>query len=427
MTLVLSCLMRDYVIQVSDQRITRVSDGALVDNLRNKGTMFCSQMAFSYTGLAEIDGIPTDLWLAEVLAGERTLEEGIRSLVTRATEAFLAIHLPSQKKRHAFVGVGFLCPSKGSPLRACQVTVSNFLSAEGRWLTEPRDSFLLETTLRSEDRDFMLCRPVGVRVPEELVRSLEKNIRACLSHETRPLAIIRLVADTIRNVANSAPTVGKSLLVIFVPRRAVQSQPILFTSPLTRGGLDHWDTSKFLHIPANSVDPWWCLPNFVCNGILMSGVFEQESAFNHEAPPEPDVQLSAESYSRFLLTSTEVERWAEFVRSIGVAIETVGTLPRDIKMLYRAGITTPKQIEQLLKQSEPWGRELLAEYHCTYHAEEIREGKLSLTRSGIVISLLVANYLNLFSAEVLAKDYDWGLAEPFLSIAARHKPPLEVI
>jgi len=422
MTLVLSCLTPDYVIQVSDKRITRISDGAVVDDLRNKGTLFCAQMAFGYTGLAEIDGIPTDQWLAEVLANELTLEAGLKSLVARASEAFRSIPLPAQYKRHAFVGVGFCRPTQDSDLRACQVTVSNFLSAEGQWLSEARPSFEIEGILRRDDRPFTLCRSVGARVPEEIFHNLEKNIRACLSHKTGPLEVMRLMAETVHRLADSEPAVGKALLLIFVPRQAVESQPILFITPIAPSGLDRWDTPKFLHIPADSPDRYWDLPNFVCGGMFVSGAFEQDVAPDNEVSPRPDAQLSAESYRRFLSSSEKVKQWAEFVRSLGVRVDSLGFLSRDFRMLQRTRITTPHQIEQLLGQSESWGRKLFAEYYATCFSEVIKEGKFSLVRSGIVTQLLVANYPDLFSAEVLLREYGWALAERFLSIAARHSP-----
>ncbi len=56
-TLVLSCITRQYVIQVSDRRLTDLDTGEpIVDPDNNavgfcKAVDFCGQMAFSYTGL----------------------------------------------------------------------------------------------------------------------------------------------------------------------------------------------------------------------------------------------------------------------------------------------------------------------------------------------------------------------------------------
>src|SRR2546426_7125116 len=107
MTLVLSCLTQNFVVQVSDKRVTRISDGALVDDRRNKGTQYCTQMAFSYSGLAELGGINTDVWLANILASASSLNDAVKILRDKATEEFRQVHLPNCAKRHAFVGVGW--------------------------------------------------------------------------------------------------------------------------------------------------------------------------------------------------------------------------------------------------------------------------------------------------------------------------------
>jgi hypothetical protein len=426
MTLVLSCLTPNYVIQVSDQRITRIADGALIDDLRNKGTMFCAEMGFGYTGLAEINGAPTDRWLAEVLASERTLQAGLTALGARATEAFRTISLPPRQKRHAFVGVGFCRPLPASELSACEVTVSNFLSPDGEWTPEAKPNFEIQGTLRREDRPFTLCRPVGAVVPGGILLDLRRSIRACLSHKTGPLEVMRLMAVAVRKVADLEPTVGKALLIIFVPREAVEKNPILFVTPVAPSGFSRLDTPTFLHIPAHAADPYWDLPNFVCNGMVMSGAFEQGGASDSGAAPAPDTELDQETYRRFLVHSEEVNVWADFVRSLGVTVDGLGLLSRDLDMLRRAGITTAGQIERLLQKSESWGRRLLAEYYSTWFADVIGEGKLSLVRSGVVVELLVANYPTLFTPEVLLHVYGWGFPDRFLSIAARHQPRAEV-
>ncbi len=70
MTLIVTTLSDDFVIQVSDRRLTRI-DGTLYDNSANKAVcvgcqdaMFC----MSYTGIATIDHKQTDEWLTDCLA-----------------------------------------------------------------------------------------------------------------------------------------------------------------------------------------------------------------------------------------------------------------------------------------------------------------------------------------------------------------------
>jgi hypothetical protein len=57
MTLILSLLTRDFVMQASDQRLTDPTSGALRDDVANKAVLFDSAMTFAYTGPAEIPRI----------------------------------------------------------------------------------------------------------------------------------------------------------------------------------------------------------------------------------------------------------------------------------------------------------------------------------------------------------------------------------
>ena len=60
MTLILSRASKDYVIQVTDRRITQTAE-KVVDEISNKNVLYCAQngvVALGYTGLAYLDGVP---------------------------------------------------------------------------------------------------------------------------------------------------------------------------------------------------------------------------------------------------------------------------------------------------------------------------------------------------------------------------------
>jgi hypothetical protein len=421
-TLVLTCLTPEYVVQVSDKRVTRISDGAVVDDLRNKGTMYCAQMGFGYTGLAEIEGFPTDRWLAQALASQPTLETAVQGIVGLADTAFASVPLQPTLKRHAFVGAGFCRPTQGAALRACQITISNFLSSDGEWLSEARPTFELEGILRRDDRPFTLCRPVGASVPASILAELKRNIRACVEHGTSPLEVIGLLAGAVRRVASFTGTVGKALLCLYVPREAVEKSPVLFLTPLAPTGLDKMDTAIFLHLPEDSPNPLWELPNFVCQGMLSSGVFQQAVPDERVEAPDAVASLNAPRYRAFLLTSPVVEHWAEFVRSMGIRVEWIGMLDRDLSMLSRVGITTPRQIETLLVAAQSWAAKAMGEYYADNFGEAVSEGKVSLDRNGIVSDVLVLTYPDIFTPAILLTEYHWALAEPLVDCGMRHNP-----
>jgi hypothetical protein len=79
MTLVLTCLTARNVYQVSDRRLTRISNPEeIMDDERNKA-VFVGRVSFGYTGLAEIGKERTDNWLARVRRSDRRHGAGCRA------------------------------------------------------------------------------------------------------------------------------------------------------------------------------------------------------------------------------------------------------------------------------------------------------------------------------------------------------------
>jgi len=61
MTLVLSLATPDYVVQVSDRRLTDPT-GKTVNENSNKSVLLTNRMAFGYTGLARLAGQSHLIW-----------------------------------------------------------------------------------------------------------------------------------------------------------------------------------------------------------------------------------------------------------------------------------------------------------------------------------------------------------------------------
>jgi len=72
MTLILSVACRNYVAQVSDRLLTDVMTRRPFDLTSNKNLVYITpgaQVAIGYSGIAYLDGIPTDQWIAQQLTG----------------------------------------------------------------------------------------------------------------------------------------------------------------------------------------------------------------------------------------------------------------------------------------------------------------------------------------------------------------------
>ena len=70
MTLIASLAANDCLIQVGDTRVVRRQfDGSykLQDDVSNKLTWFDGRIVFGYSGIAQLDGIRTDKWIASQL------------------------------------------------------------------------------------------------------------------------------------------------------------------------------------------------------------------------------------------------------------------------------------------------------------------------------------------------------------------------
>lgn len=104
MTIILTAVLPNVVIQASDRLVTLRGDYRVHDTTANKSIVYVGagcRLAIGYTGLAYINGIPTDEWIVEQLHGKR-LGEWIhmrfpaRLLNVQEVVERLAQRLPSQ-------------------------------------------------------------------------------------------------------------------------------------------------------------------------------------------------------------------------------------------------------------------------------------------------------------------------------------------
>lgn len=234
MTLIISCATRTHVIQVSDRRLTRLSDGGLLTDGRNKAVLFDHRVAISYTGLAEVSSrTPTDRWIAQCLVDERceTIDRAMQVLAARATDAFASIRLRAQQKRHAFVGVGW-ARREGGMVAPLYFHVSNSMTREGRWLREAAEEFKVFTHIGTGHKSFLLFT-CGANVPREDIRALEARIGQSIAEKTDSAALVRHMVDTLYSIADRNVTVGRNVMTIVLPRAAVQgpNEMVLSSAP----------------------------------------------------------------------------------------------------------------------------------------------------------------------------------------------------
>lgn len=226
MTLILALGNKDYVVQISDRRLS--NNGRLVDDESNKcGVVFClnARLAFGYTGLARWNNFSTQKWLLQALhdsaSPEFMIGEILERLKNNATETFKNIHTlkkcPNVHKRLAVMFSGYI-NLDGSEKLGCAV-LSNYHNFENNTsFDEANEKFNVHYTSASE----------GVYDPTFLQRvgnwhgMLDDDIcvlRELLLKHKPEQAVVGKAFEVVRDIADrpkSFGTIGKQLTSISI-------------------------------------------------------------------------------------------------------------------------------------------------------------------------------------------------------------------
>jgi hypothetical protein len=265
MTLIISAAVGDYLIQVSDRRLTK--NRRLEDDEANKAVVFCNRASFAYTGLASIGSHATDEWLVRCLINAKTesLSKALEYVAAQASRCFQSMRYSRQLKRHAFVGIGWTRLPGESFLAPILFSVSNALGTDFSWLDQAQDQFRVNYTIGPQARSYNVIS-AGQNLTLAEMRRLRRRIRQCFERDTGPDPVVKLLAHEIRRIAQSNVTVGKSLMVVCLPKQAVLSQPKMFLTDLAQTSPMIQTTPSFYYL-GNSADVQTSFgPNTACNG-----------------------------------------------------------------------------------------------------------------------------------------------------------------
>ena len=190
MTLILSCATRDFVLQVSDRKTTRpLPDGTVEtkDNDANKVVVVCNNAVVGYTGLAELDGEDTDVWLARTLAEAkaRWAVDACHAIAPKATAALASVSYPATLKRQAFVAVGWQVNAAGYASSPVISYASNALDSHGKWSQAAANEFTTRAHVLTKPRRFLLLDA------------------GCLLSDRRRAAIERILRQAVRGGAGA--------------------------------------------------------------------------------------------------------------------------------------------------------------------------------------------------------------------------------
>lgn len=231
MTLVLSYLCPDYVLQVSDRRLVSLPRGTIASEDAVKAVLFSNHTAFAYTGLAELprskkarkmyddphipDPLGTNRWLAETFLLGNSVGSALEAVREEATLCVRRIRVASHLKSHSFIGVGWTSERPDDPLEPGLYVVTNTFDGkiQGQFATG---------ILRLDGEPFLFnaSTPLRLGIWSATVRRLE----SCHDRGTGPSAVSRVLLETVREVADADKqgTVGRAILRTCLPRAALE-------------------------------------------------------------------------------------------------------------------------------------------------------------------------------------------------------------
>lgn len=296
MTLVLTALTQDEVIQVSDRRFTYLRGASVLrrDDENNKAVLFCGRLMFAFTGLGDL-GMErqTDLWFAhricDVIAeanqpgDQASVLNGVRA---KATDLFRKPRYRGQ--RHAFIGAGWArfnpnrpdAPASPDEMQPYLALISNFHDGQRELPTASTEFSLLVRILRAEVLVF--------DTPNHLASDETQQLTNELAAEHRdPVAIVNALARRVRMVAARDQNVGEGLMINYLPRSALAS-PDGF---MAMAGGPLADAQTFLYVPPSGDTTVQLGPVATCGGGVMSGFRAEPIPPDAEPPPRPGPTL----------------------------------------------------------------------------------------------------------------------------------------
>lgn len=266
MTLVLTSLSHEHILQVADRRLT-LPDGSLYDDDTNKAVFYCGRVAVAYTGLAIMEGKPTAEWIASCMKDAANTESAMREIAKRAEQHLKKIDVGDQ--RLAVVATGWGTYKGAQPPLPFICVASNFMNDQWNWepsATRPvevRYKFLPE----KETHELFVA---GQNLTKAETKDLDRKLRRAVAHKITGKPLARLLGTALQYVASGhdarAKRVGKGMIIHLLTKESiVSSKENSIVTPLT----DH--LPSFLYVSKDGrTDPFQG-PVVVCNGIVLGG------------------------------------------------------------------------------------------------------------------------------------------------------------
>lgn len=228
--MILAAMTDNHIFVVSDRRATSGGTCKLMSSTENKAMVLNGEMILTYTGFCDLDGLPTDAWVAKILADE-PVERWIQVLLNRVGPAVRRIRVAPAEQRHAFLLTGYLKTPKGRrSFRPFSFLISNFHGPDGRVLSIPEEKFYL-SILRLGNWKIRVDS-IGRELSTQKRLALEHAVRTQLrATPDKPRRVLDILSKEVRDLAQSDAGVGQDLTEISFPITAVGSALTLAIDP----------------------------------------------------------------------------------------------------------------------------------------------------------------------------------------------------
>jgi len=266
MTLILTCLAHEHIVQVADRRLA-MPDGTFGDDDTNKAVFYCGRVAVGYTGPAQMEEKqPTAEWIGSCMKDATGTEAAMNNVAECAERYFRRINLPNTCKMLAVMATGW-ATLRGEPLlRPFICVASNFMTDSWKWRSSADKRMIVRTIFLNESSSYLVFA-TGQNLNHEEVVHLKRLVRRAVEHGATAMAIVRLLGNMVQSVANGrdrrAKMVGKGMIIHLLSRKALEDRSMIGT-PLTP------DAHSFLYVSKEGrTDPFQGAV-IACNGALLT-------------------------------------------------------------------------------------------------------------------------------------------------------------
>jgi len=281
MTLILSLAAPPFVVQVADRMVTAFDTGEVVRDNAIKLVLYDNRVTFAFTGLAQLEGVTTDRWLAQTLSvpARNNLGQVCKHVTEQATRAALrpeATRLKWWKRKLAFMGVGFTRSSPVAPWLPIAILISNFHGSDWQECDYRYDFSFYYKIHDSPSNNWGWGR-IGASIGNDYHR-VEKFLQTCRRRNAGPGAFATVFRHAIISVADLNKAVGQDVLVAAIPCPTAVG---LYPFPITGNGT--FDTALFHDWPATRTrgvltSPLFAYPGVVAGPLQMVPTRQPESS-----------------------------------------------------------------------------------------------------------------------------------------------------